>query len=81
MIAVERLAIVTTSVTSHHFPWLAAEESRRIVCQLLGTTCRDNDRYAIPILNMTMYDLQIDAERAAALGIDKAPGIAVLGGT
>jgi len=31
-------------------------------------------------LSLTMYDLQIDAERAAALGVDKAPGIVVLGG-
>jgi len=31
-------------------------------------------------LSLTVYDLQIDAERAAALGVDKAPGIVVLGG-
>jgi glutaredoxin-like protein len=28
-----------------------------------------------------VYDLQIDAERAAALGVDKAPGMAMLGGS
>ena len=32
-------------------------------------------------LSLTVYDLELDAERAAALGIDKAPGIVVLGGT
>jgi glutaredoxin-like protein len=31
-------------------------------------------------LSLSVYDLQADAERAAALGVDKAPGIAVLGG-
>jgi glutaredoxin-like protein len=31
-------------------------------------------------LSLTVYDLQVNAERAAALSIDKAPGIAVLGG-
>jgi glutaredoxin-like protein len=31
-------------------------------------------------LSLTVYDLQADAERAAALGVDKAPGIVVLGG-
>jgi len=31
-------------------------------------------------LSLTIYDLELDAERAAALGIDKAPGIVVLGG-
>ena len=31
-------------------------------------------------LSVTVYDLERDAERAVALGIDKAPGIVVLGG-
>ena len=31
-------------------------------------------------LSLMVYDLQIDADRAAALGVDKAPGIAVLDG-
>jgi glutaredoxin-like protein len=31
-------------------------------------------------LSLTVYDLQIDAERATALGVDKAPGIVILGG-
>jgi glutaredoxin-like protein len=31
-------------------------------------------------LSLTVYDLNIDAERAAALGIDKVPAIAVLDG-
>jgi glutaredoxin-like protein len=31
-------------------------------------------------LSLTVYDIELDAERAAVLGMDKAPGIAVLGG-
>jgi glutaredoxin-like protein len=31
-------------------------------------------------LSLTVYDLQIDAGQAAALGVDKAPGMVVLGG-
>jgi len=31
-------------------------------------------------LSLTVYNLQIDAGQAAALGVDKAPGIVVLGG-
>jgi glutaredoxin-like protein len=47
-------------------------EPTRELLETLGTLHAD--------LSLTVYDLELDAERAAALGMDKAPGIAVLGG-